>query len=68
MPDVESTHMKMTSVRGEMLESQSNFVFGSRDEDQEEPESWITLMRRYEGKVEGRNMKQRQRTQNGKDT
>lgn len=61
MPHVEGTYTKMTSVRGEMLESQSNFVYSSRDQDQEEPENRITFMRRYEGKVEGRKMKQRQR-------
>lgn len=46
MPDVESTYTKITSVRGEILESQSNFVFSARDQDQEEPENWVTFMRR----------------------
>lgn len=45
-----------------MPESQPSSVFGSRDQqDQEKPENWVMFMRRYEGKVEGRKMKQRQR-------
>lgn len=37
MLDVESTYTKMTRVRGEMPgKSQSNCVFSSRDQDQEE--------------------------------
>lgn len=61
MPDVESIYTKMTSIRRELPESHPSPVFGSRDQDQEDPENWVTCRRRYEGKVEGRKMKQRQR-------
>lgn len=61
MPDVESIYIKPASIMREMPEHHSSSVLSSRDQDQEEAENWVTFMRRYEEKVEGRKMKQRQR-------
>lgn len=51
---MERMDTKLTRVREETIDNQLVSVFSSKNRDQEEPENWVTIMRRYAGaRVQG---------------
>lgn len=54
---MKSNYTKLTRVRGETADNQSISGFYLGDKDQEEPENWVTFMRRQEGKTKRGRMK-----------
>lgn len=57
---MERMYTKLTRVREETIDNRSVSVFSSKNWDQEEPENWLTIMRRYGG-GRGIEMEQRQK-------
>lgn len=58
---MKNNYTKLTRDGGETADNQSISGFYSGDKDLEEPENWVTFMRRHKGKRKRGRMKSRQR-------